>query len=133
MVPKGVLSSWPPPLHLCHEASHKQPVCASVYYSHDCPFIVFTNYGVHFQVTESCAICLLRPFMDTCAVGYLYASISDRSAPMLQVMPTVLVQGSTISLVTPYHLSYCLMRHIPAFQCQTARYLLGGPLLRNKQ
>ena len=93
----------------------------------------FSYYSVHFQVTEPSAICLLRPFMDTCAVGYLYACFSDRSASMLQVMPTVLVKGSTISLVPPYHLVYSLMRDILAFQCQTARYLPGRPLLSNKQ
>ena len=71
--------------------------------------------------------------MDTCAVGYLYADISDRSTSMFQVVPTVLLKGSTISLVTPYHLVYSLMRDILAFQCQTARYFSGGPLLSNKQ
>ncbi len=69
---------------------HDQPVCTSIYYSHNCSFIVFSYYGVHFQVADSSAICLLGPFMDTCAVGYLYACFSDRSASMLQVMPTVL-------------------------------------------
>ena len=54
--------------------SHDQPVCASVYYSHNCSFIVFAYYGVHFQVAESSAIWLFRAFMDTCAVGYLYAA-----------------------------------------------------------
>ena len=52
---------------------------------------------------------------------------------MFQVVPTVLVKGSTISLVTPYHLVYSLMRDILAFQCQTARYLPGRPLFSNKQ
>jgi hypothetical protein len=70
---------------------------------------------------------------DTCAVGDLYACFSDWSVPMFQVMSTVFVQVSTISLVTPYHLVYSLMRDILAFQCQTARYLPGGPLLSNKQ
>ena len=113
--------------------SHDQPVCASVYYSHNCSFIVFSYYGVHFQVTEPSAICLLRPFMDTCAVGYLYAGISDQSTSMFQMVLTVLVHVSTISLVTPYHLVYSLMRDILAFQCQTARYLPGRPLFSNKQ
>ena len=33
---------------------------------------VSTYYGVHFQVAEPSAISLLRPFMDTCAVWYLF-------------------------------------------------------------
>ena len=52
---------------------------------------------------------------------------------MFQVVPTVLVQGSTISLVIPYHLVYSLMGEFLAFQRQTARYLPGRPLLSNKQ
>src|SRR5574344_1800366 len=113
--------------------SHNQPVCTSVYNSHDCSFIVFTYDGVNFQVAESSAIRLLRPFPDTCAVGDLYACFTDWSVPMFQVMSTVFVQFSTIGLVTPYHLVYSLMRNILTHQRQTAGYLSGRPLLRNKQ
>src|SRR5574344_1364651 len=129
MVPTDVLSSWLPPSQFCHN----KPVGSSVYYSHDCSFIVFTYYGVHFQVAESSAVCLFRPFPDTCTVGYLYARFSDWPAPMSQMMPTVLIQVSAIGLVIPYHLVYSLMRDVFALQRQTARSLSGRPLLSNEQ
>ena len=89
--------------------SHNQPVCTSVYYSHDCSFIVFAYYGVHFQVAESSAACLFRPFPDTCTVGCLYARFSDWSAPMstsvlvvcgiqLRRFPVVFATTATIAL-----------------------------------